>query len=274
MELSSYEQFTREVHDRLAADPRVLGLLALGSTADASCRDQWSDHDFWVITEAGGQEPYLNETAWLPRPEAILLRVRHGKSYRMVLYSDSHQVEFAVFDPSEALQGKIERFAILLDRGGVRALAESVCERTGRERQTALAWPDQFANSCALLVTACGRFQRGEVLSARRYIDCFAIDCLLNLVLAHESPAPEASDRLDPRRRLEQSRPTLAEELLRGVAQPVPQAALALLQLAERELAARTPQLPWSEARQVRAWLQASVAATAGNPGAAPERRG
>ena len=266
MDLDSYEKFTSELHDRLAADPRVLGLLALGSTADASCRDRWSDHDFWVITEAGAQEPYLNGTAWLPRPEAILLRVRHGRSYRTVLYRDGHQVEFAVFEPSEALQGKMERFAILMDRGGVRALAESVCERTRRERQTALAWPDQFANFCALLVTACARFQRGEFLSARRYIDCFAVDNLLNLVLAHEGLAPEESDRLDPRRRLEQLRPTLAGELLRGLAQPVPQAALALLQLAEREVAARAPQLPWAEAMQVRAWLQACVAGTAAEP--------
>jgi hypothetical protein len=115
-------------------------------------------------------------------------------------------------------------------------------------------------------VTACARFRRGEFLSARRYIDCFAVDNLLNLVLAHEGLAPEASDRLDPRRRLEQLRPTLAGELLRGLAQPVPQAALALLQLAEREVAARAPQLPWAEARQVRAWLEACVAGTAAEP--------
>jgi hypothetical protein len=267
MDHASYEQFTSELHGRLAADPRVLGLLALGSTADASCRDRWSDHDFWVITEAGAQEPYLNGTTWLPRPEAILLRVRHGKSYRTVLYRDCHQIEFAVFEPSEALQGKIERFAILMDRGGMRALAESVCERTRRERQTALAWPDQFASFCTLLVTACARFQRGEFLSARRYIDCFAVDNLLNLVLALEGHAAQASDRLDPRRRLEQLRPTLAGELSRGMAQPAPRAALALLGLAEREMAARAPGVHLDEATQVREWLQACVAGmTSGTP--------
>ena len=72
-----------------------------------------------------------------------------------------------------------------------------------------------------------------------------------------------------PRRRLEQLRPTLAAELLRGLAQPVPQAALALLQLAEREVAVRAPQLPWAEARQVRAWLQVCVAGMAAEPGVA-----
>src|SRR5262249_57449789 len=113
MDLASYEQFTSELHDRLAADPRVLGLLALGSTADASCRDQWSDHDFWVITEAGAQEPYLNSTDWLPRPEAILLRVCHGRNYRTVLYRDGHHVEFAVFDPTEAPQANVNRFSAL-----------------------------------------------------------------------------------------------------------------------------------------------------------------
>jgi hypothetical protein len=50
MDLASYEQFASELHDRLAADSRVLGLLALGSTADASW-DRSSDYDFCVITE-------------------------------------------------------------------------------------------------------------------------------------------------------------------------------------------------------------------------------
>jgi hypothetical protein len=50
MDEQAYEAFTRQLKVRLMADPRVIGLITLGSTADATQRDEWSDHDFWVIT--------------------------------------------------------------------------------------------------------------------------------------------------------------------------------------------------------------------------------
>ena len=102
-----YRSFLKELISTLEADPLVIGLIALGSTADAAYRDRWSDHDFWIITSPGSQSQYLDTFSWLPRADNILITVRHGFSYRTVLYGNKHKVEYAVFDPQEAVRGKI-----------------------------------------------------------------------------------------------------------------------------------------------------------------------
>ena len=49
----AYAAFTEALRARLEADPRVVGLVALGSMARRDYEpDRWSDHDFFVITRA------------------------------------------------------------------------------------------------------------------------------------------------------------------------------------------------------------------------------
>lgn len=256
MDLIDYQRFLDELTATLEADPLVLGLIALGSTADAASRDRWSDHDFWLIAEAGSQSRYLESVSWLPRAGDILIAVRHGASYRTVLYADRHKAEYAVFDPEEAVRGKIERYRVLIDRGEVGRLAESIRLRTREERASALAKPDKLENLCILLWTACERAERGERLSAQRYIQ-FSIDLLLDLLVAHDGlNRPRVADELDTRRRLERTAPELGRELGRISLLNTAEAAVALIDLAQRELAARAPGLAWEKALAVRGWLQ------------------
>jgi hypothetical protein len=256
MDSAAYQSFLDELTSTLDADPLVLGLIALGSTADAAARDRWSDHDFWVITSHGAQPRYLDTVSWLPGADGILFTVRHGPSRRTVLYGNGHQAEYAVFDPGEAVGGKIERFRVLLDRRDVGRLAESIRLQTQQERASALARPDRLDNLCLLLWTAHARWERGERLSAQRYLQ-FSIDVFLDLLAAHEGPGrPPLADGLDARRRLEQREPQLGRELGRvGSLTPV-EAGVALLELAQRELRARAPGLPWDKVSVVRKWLQ------------------
>lgn len=261
MKATDYEKFLSELTSTLAADPLVRGLITLGSTADAALRDRWSDHDFWVITARGAQSRYLEPSAWLPQADDILLTVRHGPSGRSVLYANGHQVEYIVFDEEEARGGKIERFRVPLDRGGVGDLAESVRLATLRERQSALARPDRLEGLCMLLWTACERGERGEHLSAQRYLQ-FSVDAFLDLLMAHAGPGDSpAADGMDGRRRLERTRPELGRELRRITALGPAEAGVALLGLAERELRARAPDLAWDEASVVRRWLRESAEA-------------
>ena len=257
MDSAAHGRFTDQLLTRLASDSRVLGLIALGSMADPSYRDQWSDHDFWLIVAPGAQHQYLNDLSWLPDPGEILIAMRHGQSYYTVLYDDRHRVECAVFEPGEADTGKIERYRVLLDRGSVEALAHRVCQRTHEERRADLAWPYTLEHLCTLVWTAYGLYRRGEWLAARHYIDTFAAGALLDLVQQHRpDDAPPTMDSLDPWRRLEQRRPELAAELANALEQPVPAAGLALLRIAEREVAPQTPALPWEKVATVRSWLE------------------
>ncbi len=78
----AYEAFTESLRVRLEEDPRVLGLVALGSMARQDYEpDRWSDHDFFVITRSGEQEAFRGDRSWLPRSDRIVLSYRetpHG----------------------------------------------------------------------------------------------------------------------------------------------------------------------------------------------------
>lgn len=262
MNPSDYQNFLDELVSTLAADPLVLGLIALGSTADAASRDCWSDHDFWIITSPGSQARYLETFSWLPRADDVLLSVSHGPSRRTVLYGDRHKAEYAVFDPEEAVSGKIERFRVLIDRRDIGELAESIRLQTREERDATLARPDKLENLCLLLLTAHERWERGERLSAQQYLQ-FSVGLFLDMLAAHGVlNKSRAADELDTRRRLEQIEPGLGQELGRiGRLSPA-EAGVALIELADRELRARAPQLAWEKVSVVRQWLQEAVETT------------
>jgi hypothetical protein len=253
---SAYDDFTEELRSTLAARPEVLGLILLGSTADPALRDEWSDHDFWVIVEPGAVAS-LEEPSWLPRHDRILLSIDFGPGRRTVLYRDGHKVEYAVFDPAAAGAGKIERYSVAFDRGGVGALAEAIHRRTVAEALAAASRPDGLPRLCEVVWTATERHLRGEHLSARRYLDDFGVDRLLALVAAHAPRRGEpAGDLLDPRRRLERRHPELASELRELLALPVPAAAARMLRIARREVAPYAPGLAWREADEVLSWIE------------------
>lgn len=259
MNPTDYQRFLDELTSKLEADPAVVGLIALGSTADASMRDRWSDHDFWVITTPGAQSLYLDKFDWLPRAEDILMTGRHGSSYRGVLYRDGHKAEYAVFDSEEAASGKIERYSVLIDRAAVGGLAESIRLQTRKEQAKLLARPDRLENLCMLLWMTHERWQRGERLSAQRYVQ-FSVDRFLDLLAAHGGLNNSTSaDVLDTRRRLEQTEPELGRELGRMIQLTPAEAGVALLELTEKRLKERAPQLAWDKASTVKTWLQAAA---------------
>jgi hypothetical protein len=146
-----YQNFLNELISTLEADPRVWGLIALGSTADATSHDEWSDHDFWMITSPGVQSHYLDTYVWLPLAPNILMTVRHGVSYRTVLYRNQHKVEYAVLDPKETVGGKIDRFQVLIDHHDIGTLAESIKIQTHQERISGLVKSDLLEHLCLLL---------------------------------------------------------------------------------------------------------------------------
>ncbi|HEX7315817.1 MAG TPA: hypothetical protein VF297_18015 [Pyrinomonadaceae bacterium] len=259
MDTFEYESFLEELTATLAADPLVLGLITLGSTADAASRDRWSDHDFWVITAPDSQARYLDNVAWLPRADDILMIVRHGPSRRTILYTNRHKAEYAVFDSEEAVSGKIERFRVLIDRGDINGLAESIRLQTHNDRMSGLARPDKLENLCLLLSTAHERWERGERLSAQRYVQ-FAIDSFLDLLAAHDGLSrTRAADELEPRRRLERIEPELGRELGRVDSLSPAEAGVVLLELAQKRLSARAPELAWDKASVVVKWFQEAV---------------
>lgn len=251
MDAAGFDNYTERLRGSLEAKREVIGLVVLGSTADATLRDEWSDHDFWIVTETGAQDALVEDLSWLPDHQDIGITVSHKPHGRTIVFRNRHKVEFAVFDVTEVNTGKIDRYRVLIDRGRVAELIAAVHDET---RQQAQSKPDALENLCVVLWSACERHMRGELWSARQYLDGFAIDRLLSLISNSES-GDERRDTLDPRRRLEQSSPELAMELMVARHQPVPEAALHLLEIAERELKPKAPALAWEKVAMVRDWI-------------------
>lgn len=255
MDVASYEQYLEDIRLGLIGDDQVQGLIAIGSTADPDNRDAWSDHGFWVITDPGAVSRYLDSVTWLPRSDQILLTSRHGPASRTVLYNNRHKVDYSVLDMAGLASGTLERYKVILDRGQVLSAAESGLERTRKERIDILRHSFTLQGFGILVWTAYGRAARGELLSARLFVELSA-DVLLNLLCVHTSLGRVPTiDTLDPRRRLERNRPKLAYELLEIITSEAATACPQLLALADRELRERTPELNWDEIDQLRSWM-------------------
>lgn len=228
MDASAYMGFIEQLRANLEARDDVLGLVLVGSTAARERQDEWSDHDFFVITEDASAEPMRQDLTWLPDHAAIALAPRETAHGLKVVYDSGHVLEFAVFTLGELTQAGANAYEVVLDRGGVAAIMESLAKRPRAAR-------DDDANLAlfiALLLIGVGRARRGELLVAGNAIRTYAVERLL-IVLAHRSPDPRLDD-LDPFRRVDFVFPSLGLDL--ALANPPEAAARAILEIAEREL--------------------------------------
>lgn len=254
-----YAAFTETLHERLVADPRVLGLVALGSMA---CRDyepdRWSDHDFFVIAKPGNQEALRTDLSWLPRSDRLVFSYRETPHGVKALYDDGHLVEFAVFDPEELRLARVNRYRILLDRADLERRLVELAASTAAGGESARAKDEWLLGQflTGVLVGA-GRFARGERLSGRSLIDSQAVRHLLSLLSRHVSSARRGLlDDLDPLRRFELAYPDLGRDLGDILGRPTPAAARGLLELARRELGPKLPGFPFRAADVVAAQIK------------------
>jgi hypothetical protein len=249
---NEYRAFTGELTGRLRADERAIGLVAVGSMADRDYEpDEWSDHDFFVITPAGGQEELRNDLSWLPRDDRVALSVRETDHGLIVIYDDGHLLEFAVFDLEEIALAGVNRYRVLLDRGGVEERVEHVAATPRPQRDDAFL----FGKTVTAALVATGRARRGETLSAA-FLVTWATT-YLNRLLIRTIPAANASllDGFDSLRRFERAYPELGAELAAIVRLDPADGGPAVLDLLERELRPLRPDLAWPAVDAVRARL-------------------
>jgi hypothetical protein len=256
--LNEYSRLTERLWERLACEPDVLGLVALGSmSGEPPLPDAWSDHDFFVVTSHGAQERFRTRLDWLPDPDDVVLSFRETAHGVKALYRSAHLLEFAVFDPDELRLARVNRFRVLLDRADVAARMRAVREESARA--SAADRPDDgwlLGQLLAALVVGTGRFQRGERLSAHQMVKVAALGHLVRLLARHVPAArPESRDDLDAFRRFEEAWPGLGQEIGEALLREVPEAARALLAVGVRELSGRLPAFPGEATYAVAAFL-------------------
>jgi|tagenome__1003787_1003787.scaffolds.fasta_scaffold20908626_2 lincosamide nucleotidyltransferase len=249
MQADEYRAFTRDLAERLRADERAIGLVAVGSMADRDyAPDEWSDHDFFVITPTGRQEELRNDLSWLPNGQRIALSLRETDHGLIVIYDHGHLLEFAVFDLEEIALAGVNRSRVLLDRGGVAERIEHVAANPRPPRDDLFL----FGKTLAAALVATGRGRRGETLSAA-FLVTWATTYLSRLLIK-AVPSPDASilDGFDSLRRFERAYPKLGAELAAIVRLAPADAGPALLEVLDRELRPLRPDLPWQALDAVR----------------------
>jgi hypothetical protein len=221
--------------EALAANLRerseVLGLIFVGSAADTSRVDEWSDHDFFVVTQEGTAEGFRQDLTWLPDHEEIVIRTRETAHGLKVIFGNGHVLEFAIFNDSELELAGANVYAVFIDEGNIEARMAAIAERS---KPGVFEPAKEFELLLAHLLIGIGRFRRGEVLIAGQQIRSYALNHVLGLV-RHVTPPAEgtetAADNLNRFRRFECQYPQLAAEIENALQSNVEACAIALLKL-------------------------------------------
>lgn len=231
--MSEFMRIRAGLEQSALAHPRAISFVWAGSAADAQRRDEWSDHDFFLIVEDGYAEALRLDLSWLPFQDEIAWAVRESDHGFKVVYDSGQVLEFAVFDREELSKSRLNHHEIVFDRADISDAVRSVYTPAPASRYSAQDNLDIFMT---LLILGGGRYRRGEVLSAGQFIRSYAVDHLLQAIKkTQESEKPAARDGLDVYRRVEQEFTELGNEIGRAIAQDCEAAARDLLDIAQRE---------------------------------------
>jgi lincosamide nucleotidyltransferase B/F len=188
----------------LAQSGRALALIGLGSVGlELDRLDAYSDLDFFVIVEPGCKRLYLDGLGWLSRLGSIAYQFANTPDGYKLLFADGVFCEFAVFEPDELSQIPFTAGRVVWKRPEVaETIGQPVMSRNGQpERDREWLLGEALTN----LYVGLGREQRGERLSAVRFIQGYAVDRLLELVEGTEVAQPTATrDAFALERRFEQ----------------------------------------------------------------------
>ena len=78
MNTTEFLNFRERLKSNLNHINSVTGLAFVGSAADTSRADEWSDHDFFVFTSDGHAEALRQDITWLPDYDDIANAIVHG----------------------------------------------------------------------------------------------------------------------------------------------------------------------------------------------------
>jgi hypothetical protein len=257
---------TQRLIATVQSDDRMIALLALGSTADESRVDHWSDHDFWVVASAETVEQVRDDRSWLPDHEKIagwFVETEHGRS---AVYPDGHLLEYAVFSPEELNIATANDYRVLVGGDEIRKQMLGIVAKThARTAEGRSAQTTPIGRLVVHLIIGLGRYGRGEALSANEQIRGHALSHLVGLLGANvESANDSLLDNLDPFRRFEFVHPELAGRLGAALQGPIPELVETYLELIDRHL---SHLIGDDGLEPVRRLLQRARAADIGQPG-------
>lgn len=232
--LEQFVDFSNRLRDNLATRDEVLGLVLVGSTAELHRVDEWSDHDFFVVTKPGFAEQMRQDLSWLPDFEDIVMSPRETAHGLKVVYSNAQVLEFAVFEDQELDAAGANAFNVTLDRSNIAERMAAIAERS---KPKPYDLEPEYEIFLAQILIGVGRARRGELLIAGQFARSYSLSRVLGFIRSWVAPLPGTEpreDNLDRFRRFEQQHPDLGRELDEILQRPVELAAKGLLELVLR----------------------------------------
>ena len=201
-----------EIGRSLERSGHALALIGLGSVGVELDRlDAYSDLDFFVIVEPGQKRAYLDSLQWLSDVQPIAYHFLNTEDGYKLLFEDRIFCEFAVFEPDELQNIPFAPGRIVWKQAD---LPDSVGQPTLNSVPRSMRRKDfLLGEALTNIYVGLNRDQRGEKLSATRFIQGYAVDRLLELVEYIETEKPTYRDPFVNERRFEQRFPDLASQV-------------------------------------------------------------
>jgi hypothetical protein len=201
-------QRLNKIGESLSKRGTALALIGLGSVGIALDRlDQFSDLDFFVIVTAGVKSEYLEDLSWLTEIAPADYFFKNTPDGYKFLYADGVFCEFAVFEEDELANVAFSQGRIVWKAAGVNDDIHMPKHPVDKIKSPSTEW--LIGEALTNLYVGLSREQRGEKLSACRFIQGYAVDRILQLTNQIMDPSSDNSDHFDRERRFEQRFPEM-----------------------------------------------------------------
>ena len=232
MNLEQFLAYSSRLAANATDDSDVLGLVLVGSTAETSRVDEWSDHDFFWVVKPGTGEGFRQDLSWIPDISEAVMWPRETDHGLKVVFIDGRVLEFAVFEDSELELSSLNAYEVAVDKTDILDRCKIIAARSAERKP--VEWHREFELFLATILLGVGRARRGETLTAGQFIRSYSLNHLIPLIRLAQAPIPGSEsreDNLNGFRRFEQQYPDLAEEIELACQQKVEPAAQALIQI-------------------------------------------
>ena len=224
-----------EIGRSLEQSGHALAVLGLGSVGQELDRiDAYSDLDFFAIVEQGYKLTYINSLHWLSDIHPIAYHFRNTEDGYKLLFADGIFCELAVLELDELRNIPFAPGRIVWKRSDMPdTLGQPVSKPNVPSRRNK-DW--LLGEALTNIYVGLQRDQRGEKLSAMRFIQGYAVDKLVELVEYIETPQKAHRDPFVNERRFEQRYPNVVPKLVTWTQgyEKNRESALAILEFLER----------------------------------------
>lgn len=213
---------------------QALLLLGVGSVgAELNRLDAYSDLDFFVITKPGCASRFIDHLDWLNQVCPLSYQFRNADVGWKIMFEDGIYGEFAIFNEDELQEIPCYGGRIVWCRPEYKPQIPTLDQPSPIKRPEAMDFPLNEAIT-NIYVGLC-RYARGEKMSAKTFIESYAVGQIIATLHLHSQELPCDIDPYSSDRRVEARFPAFSAhlgEMLQGYDR-VPQSAVHILNYIE-----------------------------------------